>query len=202
MHQYCTRRKKYGASHKTVCTFVMMDTQIKQIISDCRKGRMAAQRQLFDRYQARLFSVCLRYARDRPEAQDMLQEAFLAIFRDINQYSEQGSFDGWMHRVTVRAALQQLRKRNPLRFAEDYNDLPPEENLVMPDAELNKEAILQCVQQLPTGYRTIFNMHCVEAWSYAEIAQELGIAESSVRSQYSRACLQLRSMVNRLFLLA
>ena len=174
-----------------------MDTHIQQIISGCRKGNMAAQRQLFDHYQARLFAVCLRYARDRPEAQDMLQEAFLAIFRDVGQFSELGSFDGWIHRVTVRAALQQLRKRNPLRFAEDYNTLPQENNAVLPDTELNKEAILRCVQKLPTGYRTIFNMHCLEAWSYSEIAVELGIAESSVRSQYTRACAQLRGLVTQ-----
>ncbi len=180
----------------------MMDAQLQQIITDCCRGKMAAQRLLFERYQSRLFSVCLRYARDRPEAQDMLQEAFLTIFRDLGQYKGQGSFDGWMHRVTVRSALQHLRKRNPLRFADDYDDLPSESSIVVPDTEFTKEAILKCVQQLPIGYRTIFNMHCMEAWSYTEIATELGITESSVRSQYSRACKQLRELVNTMFTFA
>jgi RNA polymerase sigma factor (sigma-70 family) len=179
-----------------------MDATIKEIIAGCRRGSSTAQRQLFERYQSRLFGVCMRYARDRAEAQDMLQEAFLAIFRDLSQYSGQGSWDGWMHRVTVRAALKQLRKHNPLRFAEDYGDMPPESSIVMPDSDLGREAILKCVQQLPVGYRTIFNMHCIEAWSYAEIAAELGIGESSVRSQYARACAQLREAVNRLFLVS
>ncbi len=176
-----------------------MDTNTKDMIAGCRRGSATAQRQLFERYQSRLYGVCQRYARDRSEAQDMLQEAFLAIFKDLGQYNGQGSFEGWMHRVTVRAALMQLRKRNPLRFAEDYSDMPPESSVELPDTELGREAILRCVQQLPTGYRTIFNMHCIEAWSYAEIAAELGIAESSVRSQYTRACAQLRQLVNQFF---
>jgi RNA polymerase sigma factor (sigma-70 family) len=195
----CPNNRCNGVSKNNAYPTIM-DANIKEIVAGCRRGSSAAQRQLFERYQSRLFGVCLRYARDRSEAQDMLQDAFLSIFRDLGQYNGQGSFEGWMHRVTVRAALMQLRKRNPLRFAEDYSDLPPESNVAMPDADLNSEAILKCVQQLPTGYRTIFNMHCVEAWSYAEIAQELGIAESSVRSQYTRACAQLRTLVNDLFL--
>ncbi len=142
-----------------------------------------------------LFAVCLRYARDRPEAQDMLQESFLVIFRDIAQYRGDGALDAWLRRVTVRVALQMLRRKNPLRNAENYDDLPPEAFDFIPDTELNSEAILHLVQQLPPGYRAVFNLHCMESWSYAEIAAELGISESGVRSQYARACRQLRSVV-------
>jgi RNA polymerase sigma factor (sigma-70 family) len=176
-----------------------MDATLKKIITECQRGNMAAQRAFFERYKSKLYNVCLRYARDRPEAEDMLQDAFLAIFRDLGQYKGDGVFDGWLHRITVRSSLRSLRKKNPLRFAEDYNELPVESMHVMPDSELMKESILHLVQQLPTGYRTIFNMHCIETWSYTEIAEELGISESSVRSQYSRACKQLREMVDRLF---
>lgn len=103
-----------------------------------------------------------------------------------------------MHRVAVRAALQHLRKRNVLRFAVEYDELPAASHTQMPDMELNHQAILQMVQQLPEGYRAVFNLHCIEAFSYPEIAAELGISESSVRSQYSRACKQLRGMIERL----
>lgn len=176
----------------------MIEIPLQQLIAGCRRGDGGAQRLLYERYNARLFAVCLRYARDRSEAQDILQDAFLTIYRDLAQFQGYGAFEGWLHRVTVRAALQHLRRKNPLRFAEDFNDLPPEIHNVHPDMELNGEAILQMVQQLPAGYRTVFNLHCVEAWSYPEIAAELGISESSVRSQYTRACKQLRTLVDKL----
>lgn len=176
----------------------MIEAPLKQLLANCRHGDAAAQRQLFEQYKAPLFAICLRYARDRPEAQDMLQDAFLTIYRDLNQFQGNGAFMGWLHKVTVRTALQHLRRKNPLRHAEDFNELPAENWQVSPDTELNSEAILAMVQQLPTGYRTVFNLHCVEAYSYPEIAAELGISESSVRSQYARACKQLRTMVEKL----
>ena len=176
----------------------MTEIPLEQLLSACRRGDARAQRLLFEQYNTRLFAVCLRYARDRPEAQDMLQEAFLTIFRDLGQFQGNGAFYGWLHRVTVRAALQHLRRKNPLRFAEDYSDLQPNDYNISPDMELNSQAILQMVQQLPPGYRTVFNLHCVEAYSYPEIAAELGITESSVRSQYTRACKHLRTLVDKL----
>lgn len=176
----------------------MTKTTLPSLLAGCRRGDSKSQRALFEQYNGRLFVICLRYARDRPEAQDMLQEAFLAIFRDIGQYKGDGALEGWLRRVTVRAALQYLRRKNPLRFAEEYHGLPPEALNIIPDTELNGEAILGLVQQLPPGFRAVFNLHCVEAYSYPEIAVELGISESSVRSQYARACQRLRSMVDKM----
>lgn len=176
----------------------MIEPPLTQLIAGCRRGDMGAQRSLYERYNARLFAVCLRYARDRPEAQDMLQDTFLVIYRDLGQFQGNGAFEGWLHRIAVRTALQHLRRKNPLRFAEDFSDLPTDHYNITPDTEMNSEAILNMVQQLPTGYRTVFNLHCVEAYSYPEIAAELGISESSVRSQYTRACKHLRVMVDKL----
>lgn len=178
-----------------------MDETLQLILTGCRRGDALAQRRLFDRYKTPLFAVCLRYARDRPEAQDMLQDAFLVIFRDLGQYRGEGPLEAWLRRVTVRSALQSLRRKNPLRFAEDFDTLPPDHcGPCLPDEEMNCEAILRMVQQLPQGYRTVFNLRCMEAFSYPEIAAELRIAESSVRSQYTRACQQLREMVERMLL--
>ncbi|MBL7825659.1 MAG: RNA polymerase sigma factor [Saprospiraceae bacterium] len=178
----------------------MKDRPLLQLLQQCQKGDSSAQKKLFEGYKNRLFAVCLRYARDRAEAQDILQEAFVSIFRDLHQFSGEGAFDGWLHRVTVRAALQHLRKRNVLRFAVDYDDMPTDARSLTPDTDLNHEAILKMVQQLPDGYRAVFNLHCMEAFSYTEIAAELGISESSVRSQYSRACKQLRGLLEHLLI--
>lgn len=178
-----------------------MDETLQPILAGCRRGDALAQRRLFDRYKNPLFAVCLRYARDRPEAQDMLQDAFLVIFRDLGQYRGEGPLDAWLRRVTVRSVLQNLRRKNPLRFADDFDALPPDHGVpCLPDEEMNSEAILRMVQHLPPGYRTVFNLRCMEAMPYPEIAAELGIGESSVRSQYTRACQQLREMVERMLL--
>jgi len=176
-------------------TFGMTNQERNQLITACCRGDARAQRTLFERHKNPLFTVCLRYARDRPEAQDILQEAFLAIFRDLGQYNGSGPFEGWLRKVTVRAALQHLRRSNVLRFAENYDDLPRDAWQELPDEELAHASVLHIVQQLPAGYRTVFNMRCVEAWSYEEIAAELGIVESSVRSRYTRACRMLRQAV-------
>jgi len=176
----------------------MKDASLQALLTRCKRGDSEAQRALFQDAYPRLLQICSRYARDRPEAQDMLQEAFLVIFRDLPQYNGTGSFDGWMHRVTVRTAIRYLRRKHPLRFADE---LTPDAlnicQIIHPDQELGGEALLQMVRQLPPGYRSIFNMHCMEEWSYPEIAAELSIAEASVRSQYARACKQLRKMVER-----
>lgn len=127
----------------------------------------------------------------------MLQDAFCNIFRDLHQFKGEGHVEGWLRKVTVRSALQHLRRKNPLRFAEEYDGSSCGNEQIMPDVEMTREAILQMIQQLPDGYRTIFNMHCMEAFSYPEIAAELGIRESSVRSQYARARKLLQQMVER-----
>lgn len=176
---------------------IQMDNALHQLIADCNRGSLKAQREIFFQYQETVFSVCLRYSRDRPEAQDMLQEAFLFIYKDLSRYRFEGSFEGWIKKVTVRAALQFLRRRNPLRLADDLTELPAQNASSWPDTDLMSEAILQLVQQLPAGYRTVFNMHCMEGWSYSEIAEALSISESSVRSQYSRACRQLRDSIEK-----
>lgn len=174
---------------------VMPETSLSQQLKACLRGEIAAQRALYDAHNRRLFGICLRYARDRHEAQDMLQEAFIYIFRDLGQYQFNGAFEGWLRKVTVRAVLQYLRRKNPLRFAEDYDALPAAAFEVQPDQEFKQETILKMVQVLPEGYRTVFNLHCLEAWTYEEIAQALNINESSVRSQYARACKQLRKLL-------
>ena len=180
----------------------MTEPNQMELLKKCRRGNAGAQHTLYKLHKDRLFSLCLRYAKDHPEAQDMLQDAFIAIFRDLHQYNGSGSLEGWLHRVTVRAALQHLRKKNPLRQAEEFDMQISDSFTFSPDTDLNSEAILKMVQQLPDGYRMVFNLRCVEEFSYPEIAAALGIAESTVRSQYARACKQLRFLVEKLLICA
>ncbi|HNG89552.1 MAG TPA: sigma-70 family RNA polymerase sigma factor, partial [Saprospiraceae bacterium] len=111
-----------------------MEDPLHTLLSACRRGDSAAQRSLYERYKSALFAICLRYARDRAEAQDFLQDAFLIVFRDIVQYRGEGSLEGWLKKVTLRSILQQLRRKHPLRFAQDYDALPADPARVcMPD---------------------------------------------------------------------
>lgn len=176
-----------------------MENKLENLIRRCQTGDLAAQRNLYERYKTTLFPVCLRYARDRAEAQDMLQDAMLKIFRDINQYRGEGAFEGWLRQVTVRTCLMTLRKKYATKFAIELDQMPASAQISLPrEGDFDEKAILKLVQNLPDGYRTVFNLKCVEEYSYEEIAAELGIAESSVRSQYTRACRQLREWVGKI----
>jgi len=176
-----------------------MDYFPKQVLLQCQKGDPNAQKDLYVRYKAVLFAVCLRYARDHSEAEDFLQEAFIVIFRDIPQFRSEGSLEGWLRRITSRVAMTQLYKKYPTRFAQPFDSLPPEYAISMPEhSELDEEVMLQLLQQMPEGYRTVFNLRCVEEYSYEEIAQMMHIAESTVRSQYVRACRFMRKLVEKM----
>ncbi|NUN99533.1 MAG: RNA polymerase sigma factor [Saprospiraceae bacterium] len=177
-----------------------MDHSPEQLLlQQCQKGQLNAQRDLYERYKSVLFAVCIRYARDHAEAEDLLQETFIVIFRDIRQFRQEGSLEGWLRKVTIRVALTQLKKKYPTRFAQPFESLPPDFAVSVPsDSDLNEEAILGLLQQMPEGYRTVFNLHCVEEYSYEEIAQTIGVAESTVRSQYVRARRFLRKLVEKM----
>ena len=153
---------------------------------------------LFKAYAGRLMTICRRYAGDRHEAEDMLQEAFINIFKNINQYKSLGSFEGWIRRITVNAAIQVLQKRK-IRFAEMKNvPFEPEstDNSVL--SGLDAEDLLKVISQLPDGYRTVFNLYVVEGYSHDEIAHMMHIETATSRSQLSKARAMLREKINSL----
>jgi RNA polymerase sigma factor (sigma-70 family) len=143
-------------------------------------------------------TICRRYAGDRHEAEDMLQEAFINIFKNINQYKSLGSFEGWIRRITVNASIQVLQKRK-IRFAEIKNvPFEPEssDNSVL--SNLDAEDLLKVISQLPDGYRTVFNLYVVEGYAHEEIAQMMKIEVATSRSQLSKARAMLRGKINSL----
>ncbi len=175
-----------------------METSDAQLIKGCMKGDRQAQNQLYQKYKASLFGVCLRYASLREEAEDMLQEGFIKIFSDLYQYKPIGPLGGWMRKVVINVALQHIRKNKKFRIFENHEQIIA---AYEPDFEIFKnnreEAILKIVQQLPDGYRIIFNLYVIEEFSHREIAEKLGISVSTSKSQYSRARAALRRMVEK-----
>jgi RNA polymerase sigma-70 factor (ECF subfamily) len=158
-----------------------------ELILGCKKGNSACEYELFRRYGGKLFTVCRRYARHSMEAEDWLQDSFIRIFEKIDQYRGEGSFEGWMRRVTVHVILKKIKK------SQYQNEQYPEEGLpeqgVSPDALmlLSEEEILNLISNLPDGYKIVFNLAAIEGYSHKEIGEMLGIQEVTSRSQLAKA---------------
>jgi len=169
-----------------------------EIIQGCLNKNTAAQHALFQKYAGVLMTICRRYGGDHTEAEDMLQEAFIRIFKFINQYQGTGSFEGWIKRITVRSCLQILQVRK-VRFSELSEGLQEIQTSV-PDiiSELDADEILKQISYLPVGYRMIFNLYVMEGYSHEEIGQMLKIKTATSRSQLSKARSLLQGKINLL----
>lgn len=161
-----------------------------ELIKGCIKDNAACQRSLFNRYAGSLLGVCHRYARNKEDAEDILQDAFIKIFRKIGQFKGEGSFEGWMRRVVVNTAL---KKYSVSRYAKEFSvsefTEPIDANLnrVLPFNHLNVKDLLALINRLPDGYRLIFNLYVIEGYQHDEIAAMLGIQPGTSRSQLVKA---------------
>lgn len=167
----------------------------EQILADgCRTGEGAARRELYDRFAGRLMAICMRYAGDRATAEDLLHDAFLKIYGAFDKFSYRGpgSLRAWMERITVNVALEWLRTRNRRGFTE-LDEGRVVATVAEPEptpsemASVPREVLMRFISELPDGYRTVFNLYCMEEYSHREIAQMLGINEKSSSSQLFRA---------------
>ncbi|MBD2768609.1 RNA polymerase sigma factor [Hymenobacter sp. BT664] len=161
------------------------------LLAACRRGESAAQYQLYQRLAYRLLGVCLRYCPNRAEAEDALQNTFVKIFTRLDQYRGQGPFEAWARRIAVTTALhavEQHRLRHPTPGT-DPDDLAADLPSAEPSAleSLAAEDLLALLNTLPPGYRTVLNLYAVEGYSHQEIAELLGIAEGTSKSQLARA---------------
>jgi len=172
---------------------------LDQAIIAAQKGNPVAQRYLYDTYKVRLFTVCLRYSRDRSEAEDILQEGFIKIFKDLNQYAGKGAIGAWMRKVMVNTALQYLRKWKKdwkHEDSEEYQDAVQSSATVF--QQLGLEELTKLIQQLPQGYKIVFNLYVIEGYSHKEIAEILGIKENTSKTQLFKAKGALRKALETL----
>lgn len=163
----------------------------------CLKQDRQAQQELYLRFVEMMKGICLRYAANEAEAEDILQEAFIQAFRKLDMYSGKGALGGWLRRITVNKALEQFRKNKSLKNVHDnykmIADDPVTNDAVFDD--LGLEDLLAKIQKLPAGYRTIFNLYAVEGYTHKEIGETLGIAIGTSKSQFSRARKMLVEMI-------
>jgi len=170
--------------------------QEKELVKSCLQGNATSQKKLFEIYSAKMYAICLRYSSDRDQAKDLLQEGFIRTFAKLEQFRFEGSFEGWMKRIFVTTALEFYRKesKSPEETGlENYENLGEKENTL---DKLNLQDLLETISTLPAGYRTVFNLYVIEGYSHQEIADELGISESTSKSQLRKARLQLISKIN------
>jgi RNA polymerase sigma factor, sigma-70 family len=176
-------------------------SNLEQLIAGCKKKDTWARKRLYELFAPAMQGVCVRYVNDKETARDILQEGFIKVYTKINSYSGLGSFEGWMRRVFVTTALEYLRNTKNIRHQmdiEDYREVTDNFQVSVLD-QISADEIVQCIQELPTGFRTVFNLYAVEGYSHAEIAEMLNVKEASSRSQYARARQILQSKILNLY---
>ena len=158
------------------------------LIKACVKGNAKAQRFLFDKFAPKMLTVCVRYAKNKSDAEDVLQDAFIKVFNKISEFKNEGSLEGWIRRIMVNTSLDQIRKNSKFSNDTDLEVVSYKlENNDFTFENLVSEDLLKLINSMPNGYRIVFNMFAIEGYSHQEIASTLGVTENTSKSQYLRA---------------
>ena len=165
------------------------------LISGCMEGNRRMQEELYRRFSPRMYAVCLRYAGNAEEAEDILQEGFIKVFKKLDSFRSEGSFEGWVRRVFVNTAIEHFRRKRYLMPITEKEENTIEAKYASVLDEMGAKDVLALVRELSPGYRTVFNMYVVEGYTHREIADMLGISEGTSKSQLSRAKVILQDMV-------
>jgi RNA polymerase sigma factor (sigma-70 family) len=171
-------------------------TSESNLIQGCLKRDRNAQKHLYDLYSSKMYTLSYRYVRDPMDAEDILITAFTKVFDKIGQFKQEGSFEGWIRRIVVNEALTFLRKSRSMYVETDLDQADREPDYASLADHLVEEDLLKMIQELPTGYRVVFNMYALDGYSHKEIAEHLGITENTSKSQLSRARTYLQKLLN------
>jgi len=158
------------------------------ILQGCLHNHPVAQRELYNRFSPKMLAVCYRFAHNREDAEDMLQESFIKVFSQIHTFQNKGAFEGWIRRIIVHTCINHLKKNK--RFNESVDIINASAIQVREESIpsiVQAKQIVECIRLLPIGYRTVLNLYAIEGYSHKEIAEMLDIEESTSRSQYTRA---------------
>ena len=166
----------------------------QNVIEMCQQGNRFAQNRLYEAFANRLFRVCMRYVRHQQEAEEVLMNGFLKFFRGLNtfEYRDDNSLEVWLKRIMVNEALMHLRRQKSLPVFVESNEADEWISAETPRSDLDAEAIYAAILELPTGYRTVFNLYVVEGYTHEEIAKQLNINAGTSKSQLSKARVMLQ----------
>ena len=168
------------------------------ILKGCLQNDPTAQRELYNRYSPKMLSVCYRFAHNREDAEDMLQEGFIKIFSQMHTFGNRGAFEGWIRRIIVHTCINILKKNK--KFNESVDIIHATGAMVREESVpsiVQAKQIVECIRMLPIGYRTVLNLYALEGYSHREIGMMLDIEESTSRSQYTRAKAMLEEILVR-----
>ncbi|WP_222982783.1 RNA polymerase sigma factor [Flagellimonas meishanensis] len=168
---------------------------LEELIHNCKKGRREAQAELYRRYSGVLFGMCLKYSKNKAEAEDNLHDSFVTIFNKIDQYRFKGSFEGWIKRITVNTVLQKYRKEQHLNIVSENHGEEVEVDTERLDISLS--TLLGYIQELPNKYRLTFNLYVLDGYSHKEISEMLGTSTGTSKSNLARAKMILREKIEK-----
>jgi RNA polymerase sigma-70 factor (ECF subfamily) len=168
------------------------------LLQGCLHKDAVAQQEFYNRYSPKMLSVCYRFAKNREDAEDMLQEGFIRIFSQIHQFQHKGALEGWIRKIIVHTCINLLKKNK--KFSENV-DIQYAQHLYVREeavpAVIQAKQVIECIRMLPIGYRTVLNLFAIEGYNHKEIAEMLDIEESTSRSQYTRAKAMLEDILIR-----
>ncbi len=169
---------------------------LDSIVNRCKKEDRAAQKQLYELFSSKMYSICLRYARSQDDAKDLLHDGFIKVFNSIKGFNATGSFEGWMRRVFVSIALESLRRKDNLIFTPNSEvSETADANYTHIIESMEYDSLLTLIEKLPIGYKTVLKLYSIEGYSHSEIAEMLNITTVTSRSQLSRAKHQLKELL-------
>lgn len=170
----------------------------QDLVNGCRKRERSAQKRLYDAFAGKMFALCLRYVKNRADAEDVLQDSFIKIYENIDSYRGDSPLQYWIKSIVVNTALKHIRKQ---KHTMELDDVHTYDNNVA-DSEFTlsgfqMQQLMGFIQELPTGSQTVFNLYAIEGYQHNEIAEMLGISEGTSKSQYSRARMLLQQKLNK-----
>ena len=169
---------------------------IDDLVKRCKAGERKAQELLYKHFASKMLGVCFRYATDRMEAEDMLQNGFIKVFQKIGDFRSEGSFEGWIRRIMVHSSIEYYRKHHKMMQLVDLENAANETSVSpLATAKLEAKDLMVLIQQLSPGYRIVFNLFAIEGYSHKEIASITGISEGASKSQLSRARTLLKQQI-------
>lgn len=160
---------------------------LDQIIEGCLRGDRICQKNLFDRFSGKMLAVCMRYAKHRMEAEDLLQDGFIKVFLNLDQFKNEGSFEQWIRRIMINNAIKNYHRKsnqNELAGLDNVHENGQEPEIL---DQMSERELLGLIAELPDGYRMVFNLFAIEGYSHKEISENLKIEESTSRSQLVKA---------------
>ncbi|MGX1928136.1 RNA polymerase sigma factor [Flagellimonas sp. 2504JD4-2] len=168
---------------------------LEELIHNCKKGKRQAQAELYRKYSGILFGMCLKYSRNKTEAEDNLHDSFMTIYDKIDQFNFNGSFEGWIKRITVNTVLQKYRKEQHLNVVSE--NIGEELDVDTEQADISLSTLLGYIQELPNKYRLTFNLYVLDGYSHKEISEMLGTSTGTSKSNLARAKMILREKIEK-----